>query len=78
MERKAKEEDMKDLIRLSQLDILPIQETRIEKEAFLQVNGKFWNKGGVLDVSLRGASRGIGRLWDVQKFELIESKQSLH
>ena len=50
----------------------------MEKEAFLQVSGKFWKKGGGITVSSRGASEGIGTLWDVQKFELIKSKQSLH
>ena len=69
---------MKDLIRLSQLDILLIQETKMEKEAFLQVSANFWEKGGGLAVSSRGASGGIGTLWDVQKFELIESKHCSH
>ena len=75
---KAKEEAMKDLIRLSQPDIVLIQETKMEKEAFLQVSRKFWNKGGGLAISSRGASGGIGMLWDIKKYELIESKQSLH
>ena len=58
---KAKEEAIKDLIRISQPDILPIQKTKMEKEAFLQVSGNFWKKGG-LAVSSRGASGGIGTL----------------
>ena len=75
---KHKEEVMKDMFRLSQPDIVLIHETKMEKEAFLQVSEKLWNKGGCLTVSLRGAFGEIGTLWDVQKFELIESKQSLH
>ena len=63
---KAKEETMKDLIRLSQPDIVLIQEAKMEKEAFLQVSRKLWNKGGGLFVGSRGASRGIGTLWDVR------------
>ena len=78
MGSKAKEEAMKDLIRLSQPDILLIQETKMEKEAFLQVSGNFWKKGGGLPVSSRGASGGIGMLWDDKKVELIESKHCLH
>ena len=50
----------------------------MEKEAFLQASGKFWKKGGGLAVSSRGASRGIGTLWDDHKFELIETKHYLH
>ena len=38
---KAKEEATKELIRLAQPDILLIQETKMEKDAFLQVNAKF-------------------------------------
>ena len=75
---KAKEEAMKDLIRLSQPDILLIQETKMEKEELLQVSGKFWNKGGGLAVSSRGASKEIITQWDDHKFGLIESKYYLH
>ena len=69
---------MKDLIILSQPDIVLIHETNMKKEAFIQVSGKLWNKGVGLAVSSRGASGGIGMLWDIKKYELIESKQSLH
>ena len=63
---KVKEEAMKDLIRLSQPDIVLIQETKMEKEAFLQVSRKLSNKGGGLFFGSRGASRGIGTLWDIR------------
>ena len=77
MGSKAKEEAMKDLIRISQPDNLMIQETNMEKEAFIQVSGNFWKKRGLV-VSSRGSSIGIGTLWDDQKFELIETKHCLH
>ena len=38
---KFKEEAMKDLIKLFQPNILLIQETKMEKEAFLQVSANF-------------------------------------
>ena len=75
---KAKEEAMKDLIRLAQPNILLIQETKMEKDMFLQVSANFWKKGGRSAVSSSGASRGIGTLWDDQKFELVEAKHSPH
>ena len=50
----------------------------MEKETFLQLSKKIWKKGAILAVSSRGASKGIGTLWDEQKFELIESKQYTH
>ena len=69
---------MKYLLRLVQPDIVLIHETNMEKEVFLQVSRKFWNKGGGLAVSSRGASGGIGMLWNTQKFELIETNQSTY
>ena len=69
---------MRYLIRISQPDLLLIQETKLEKETFLQLSKKNWKKGGGLAVSSRGGSGGIGALWDDQKFELIESKHYTH
>ena len=65
---------MKDLIALYQPDILLIQETKMEKDAFLQVSAKFWKKGGSAATNSRGASGGIGTLWDEQKFEAVDIK----
>ena len=50
----------------------------MEKETFLQLSKEFWERGGGIAVSSRGASGGIGTLWDEHKFELIESKQYIH
>ena len=75
---KGKEEAMKDLIRLAQPDIMLIQETKMEKDIFLQLSANFWKKGGKTTVSSRGASSGIGTLWDDQKYEFLENKQSQH
>ena len=69
---------MKDLILLAHPDILLIQETKMEKDMFLQVSTKFWKKGGRSAVNSRGASGGIGTLWDNQKFELVEAKHNPH
>ena len=69
---------MKYLIRISKPDILLIQETKMQKEAFVQVSGNFWEKGGGLIVKSRGAFGGIGTQWDDHKFDLIESKHFLH
>ena len=50
----------------------------MEKETFIQVSANFWKKGGGTAISSRGASRGIGTLWDDHKYELVESKLSPH
>ena len=75
---KVKEEAMKYLIRLSQLDILLIEETKMEKDTFVQLSANFWKKGGITAISSRGASGGIGALWDDQKYDLVETKHSPH
>ena len=50
----------------------------MEKDTFVQVSAKFWKKGGRTIVISRGASGGIGTLWDDQKFDLVDIKQSPH
>ena len=73
---KSKEESMMDLVSLHQPDIFLIQETKMEEAAFLQVSIKFWKKKGKAAISSRGASGGIGTLWDDKKFEAIDIKYS--
>ena len=75
---KIKEEVMLDLISLHHLDICMIQETKMEEAAFLQVSKKFWKKKGIAALSSRGASGGIGTLWDDTKFEVVDIKNSTH
>ena len=50
---------MSNLISLHQLDILLIQETKMEEAAFLHVSQKFWKKGGKAAISSRGASEAL-------------------
>ena len=73
---KSKEESMMDLVSLHQPDIFLIQETKMEEAAFLHVSFKFWKKRGKATVSSRGASGGIGTLWDDKKFEAVDIKYS--
>ena len=75
---KGKEEAMLNLITLHQLDILLIQETKMEESAFLQVSKKNWKKKGSAALSSRGASDGIGTLWDERKYEAMAIKNSTH
>ena len=75
---KGKEEAMLDLISLHQPDILLIQETKMEESIFLQTSKKFWKNKGAAALSSRGASGGIGTLWDERKFELMAIKNSTH
>ena len=69
---------MLDLTSLHKPDIFLIQETKMEEDAFLQVSKKFWKKKGSAAISSRGASGGIGTLWDAKKYEAIDIKKILH
>ena len=71
---KIKEEAIKDLTSLYQPDIFLIQETKMEEDVFLHVTPKFWKKRGKAAISSRGASGGIGTLWDDKKFEAVDIK----
>ena len=50
----------------------------MEEAAFLHVSQKFWKKRGKAAISSRGASRGIGILWDDKKFKAVDTKYSSH
>ena len=69
---------MTDLISLHQLDIFLIQETKMEEVAFLHVSQKIWKKSGKAAISSRGASGGIGTLWNDKNFGAVHIKYSTH
>ena len=75
---KRKEEAMADLVSLHQPDIFLIKETKMEEDVFLHVTPKFWKKRGEAVISSRGASGGIGTLWDDKKFDVVDIKYSTH
>ena len=50
----------------------------MEEAVFLQISHRFWNKGGGLAVSSRGASGGLGSLWNASKFLLLKSIPNTH
>eukprot|EP00253_Pinus_taeda_P018974 PITA_18974 len=68
MGSKIKEEAMKSLIRSDSPDILLIQETKMEDKAFLHIGKNLWKRSEGQAVSARGASGGLGTLWNTNKF----------
>ena len=48
----------------------------MEEDIFLQASLKFWKKKGKAASSSRGASGGIGTLWDERKFEAVDIKHN--
>ena len=69
---------MKYLIRISSLDIFLVQETKLVEQEFLKVSNFFWKKGEGVAVSARGASGGLGTLWNSSKFELVHTTSYTH
>eukprot|EP00253_Pinus_taeda_P027391 PITA_27391 len=78
MGSKAKEEAMNSLIRLEAPDILLIQETKLEDSVFLQASKKIWKKDRAQATFARGASGGLGLLWNPNKFSLISESLNTH
>eukprot|EP00253_Pinus_taeda_P009309 PITA_09309 len=50
----------------------------MEDSAFLQASRKFWKKYGVHATYARGASGGLGSLWNPNKFSLISESLNTH
>ena len=75
---KIKEETMLDLSSLHKPDIFLIQETKMEEADFLQVSQNFWKGKGKAAISSRGASGGIGTLWNDKEFDTVGIKNSSH
>jgi exonuclease III len=75
---KQKVEAMKYLMRISSPDVLLVQETKLEEQQFFQTRKSFWNSGEGVAVSSRGASGGLGTLWNPSKFDLIQSFTCTH
>ena len=82
---------MLDLSSLHKPDIFLIQETKMEEAVFLQVSqkfwkskgkdaisSKFWKRKGKDAISSRGASGGIGTLWNDKEFDTVVVKHSNH
>ena len=75
---KAKEEAIRSTIRIETPNLLLIQETKMEEAAFIHSSHSFWNKGGGLAISSRGASGDLGSLWNASKFLLLKAIPNTH
>ena len=50
----------------------------MEEDAFLQVSKFFWKYKGKAVVSSRGASGGIGTMWNDKEYDDVDIKYSTH
>ena len=58
----TKAEAIKDLMKMEPIDILMLQETKIEGHALLEISSTKWNKRAGKAVSSRGTSGGLATL----------------
>jgi len=65
-----KEEALKYIIITLNSEILLIQETNMEGKDFLNTTKSLWKTSQGIEESARGASGGIGTLWNTMKFDL--------
>jgi hypothetical protein len=50
----------------------------LEESEFLQTGAMLWKKGASATVSTRGASGGIGSLWNSSTFEILKTQHYIH
>ena len=65
---------MKNLVHISNSDVLLVQETKLEDVDFLQATQYFCRNNEGLVVSTKGASVQLATLWKTSSFELVESQ----
>jgi exonuclease III len=75
---KTKEEALKDIIKTSNSEILLIQETKMEGQEFIRKAKARWNTSKGIVESARGASGGLGTLWNSKKYDLIKHETCKH
>ena len=73
-----KSEEVKDLIRMESLDILLLQETKIDKDTLLFLRNNKWNMNNGIVISARGTCGGIATIWSADKISLLSSFASQH
>lgn len=74
----AKIEAVKDLLKSEPANILLLQETKIAGQALLETSKSKWKKISGIAVSARGSSGGLATLWNEDKFQLINTHETLH
>ena len=74
----SKVEVVKDLLRMDSLNVLLLQETKIDEDTLLSLSKKKWNKNVGLVVSARGFAGGIATLWTENLFSLTNSHVMQH
>ena len=68
-----KAEAVKDLLKVESLEILMLQENKIEGDTLLEIRKLKWKKNARKVISARGSSSVLATLWSEDKFHLERS-----
>ena len=74
----SKDEAVKDLIKMVSLDVLLLQETKVDEKTLLSLSKMKWKKNTWIAVSARGSSGGLATLWAEDTFSLENSFKTQH
>lgn len=69
---------VKDIMKIETLEILMLQETKIEGEALLGLSRMNWKTKAGMAVSARGTSGGLAMVWMEELFQLENSFKTQH
>ena len=69
---------IKDLLKMELIDILLLQENKMEEEALLGLNKANWKKQGGHAINAIGDSGGLATLWNKNDFTLLNSFSTQH
>eukprot|EP00253_Pinus_taeda_P029111 PITA_29111 len=74
----TKAEAIKDLMKMEPIDVLMLQETKIEGEILLNTSNTKWKFDSGKVISARGSARGIGTFWSRNLFTLGRLHETQH
>ena len=63
---------------MASMDVLLLQETKIDEDCFLSLRNKNWKTNVGKAVSARGSAGGIATLWTEDIFSLVNSHVTQH
>ena len=73
LENSSKVVTINDLSRMASLDVLLLQETKVEEDCLLSLSNKNWKMNVGIIVSARGSAGGIDTLCTENIFSLVKS-----
>eukprot|EP00253_Pinus_taeda_P010020 PITA_10020 len=74
----TKAEAIKDFMKMEPIDVLMLQETKIEGETLLNTNNTKWKFDSRKVISARGSAGGIGTFWSKNLFTLGRLHETQH